>query len=119
MSRFSFNVIKSTDKVNISKITENFDKIESNGALNTDVNLKAPINHAVNTNTYGLGTSTVFGHVKIINSTTSTAYVDGEVLSAYQGKILMDAIKGKQKTITSGTAAPSGGSNGDIYIQYF
>lgn len=24
----------------------------------------------------------------------------------------------KQKTITSGTAAPSGGSNGDIYIQY-
>lgn len=24
----------------------------------------------------------------------------------------------KQKNITSGTAAPSGGSNGDIYIQY-
>lgn len=24
----------------------------------------------------------------------------------------------KQKAITSGTAAPSGGSNGDIYIQY-
>lgn len=24
----------------------------------------------------------------------------------------------KQKTITSGTAAPTGGSNGDIYIQY-
>jgi hypothetical protein len=29
------------------------------------------------------------------------------------------AINGKQKAITSGTAAPSGGSNGDIYIQYF
>lgn len=27
-------------------------------------------------------------------------------------------INAKQKTITSGTAAPSGGSNGDIYIQY-
>lgn len=26
---------------------------------------------------------------------------------------------GFQKTITSGTAAPTGGSNGDIYIQYF
>lgn len=29
------------------------------------------------------------------------------------------ALNGKQKTITRGTAAPSGGSNGDIYIQYF
>ena len=27
-------------------------------------------------------------------------------------------ITGHQKAITSGTAAPSGGSNGDIYIQY-
>lgn len=27
-------------------------------------------------------------------------------------------VKAKQNAITSGTAAPSGGSNGDIYIQY-
>lgn len=27
-------------------------------------------------------------------------------------------LSGHQKKITSGTAAPSGGSNGDIYIQY-
>lgn len=27
-------------------------------------------------------------------------------------------LNGKQKSITYGTAAPSGGSNGDIYIQY-
>ncbi len=27
-------------------------------------------------------------------------------------------LSAKQKTITSGTAAPSGGSDGDIYIQY-
>lgn len=32
---------------------------------------------------------------------------------------LTTAVNGKQKTITSGTAAPTGGSNGDIYIQYF
>lgn len=29
------------------------------------------------------------------------------------------ALNGKQKAITRGTSAPSGGSNGDIYIQYF
>lgn len=27
-------------------------------------------------------------------------------------------LNAKQKKITSGTAAPTGGSNGDIYIQY-
>ena len=32
---------------------------------------------------------------------------------------LNTALNAKQKNITSGTAAPSGGSNGDIYIQYF
>lgn len=29
------------------------------------------------------------------------------------------ALNGKQKAITRGTATPSGGSDGDIYIQYF
>lgn len=33
-------------------------------------------------------------------------------------KNLTTTVNGKQKAITSGTAAPSGGSNGDIYIQY-
>jgi hypothetical protein len=31
---------------------------------------------------------------------------------------LQTALDGKQKTITSGTAAPSGGADGDIYLQY-
>lgn len=31
---------------------------------------------------------------------------------------LQTALEGKQKTITSGTAAPSGGADGDIYLQY-
>lgn len=36
-------------------------------------------------------------------------------------QVIMSAaglLSGHQKAITSGTAAPSGGSNGDIYIQY-
>ena len=31
---------------------------------------------------------------------------------------LQTALDGKQKTITSGTAAPNGGADGDIYLQY-
>lgn len=42
-----------------------------------------------------------------------------KALSALQGKILKDEVDTKQKNITRGTATPSGGSNGDIYIQYF
>ena len=45
---------------------------------------------------------------------TSTSSVNA--LSAAMGKKLNEE---KQKKIKYGTAAPSGGSNGDIYIQYF
>jgi hypothetical protein len=43
---------------------------------------------------------------------TELGYVSG-VTSAIQAQL--DA---KQKTVTSGTDAPSGGADGDIYIQY-
>ena len=50
----------------------------------------------------------------VLTSDSATA-----ALSAKQGKNLQTQINAKQKTISRGTAAPSGGSNGDIYIQYF
>lgn len=46
---------------------------------------------------------------------TLTSSSTTESLSAAQGKNLQDT---KQKNITSGTAAPTGGVNGDIYLQY-
>ena len=61
--------------------------------------------------------------VKITDNLTSTSA--NEALSANQGRVLKEGldqahaeINNKQKTITSGTGNPSGGSNGDIYIQY-
>lgn len=71
------------------------------------------------------------------DSLTSLSAADA--LSAKQGKLLNDALTAqdtrltsaegtltalytavnqKQKTITCGTAAPSGGANGDIYLKY-
>lgn len=41
------------------------------------------------------GTPGAYGHVRIINSLTSSAYADGEALSAYQGKVLNDALNDK------------------------
>ena len=53
----------------------------------------------------------------IENVLTSTSTTNA--LSAAQGKNLKGFIDEKQKNISKGTAAPSGGNNGDIYIQYF
>lgn len=56
--------------------------------VQTAINGKAPTNHASTTTNYGIGTSTNYGHTKIINSLTTTSHSDGNALSAYQGYIL-------------------------------
>ena len=61
----------------------------------TNISGKAPKSHASTANTYGLGTTANYGHVKTINGLTQSAYADGEALSAYQGKVLKDDVDGK------------------------
>lgn len=56
-------------------------------------------------------------NVTVEDNLTSTSTENA--LSANQGKVLKGLVDGKQKTITSGTSSPSGGSNGDMYAQYF
>lgn len=55
------------------------------------------------------------------NVLTSTSITNA--LSSAQGKVLKGLVDGldssKQKAISIGSSTPSGGSNGDIYIQYF
>lgn len=63
------------------------------------------------------GIATGANKTTVENVLTSTSTTNA--LSANQGKVLKGLVDGKQKTITKGTASPSGGSNGDIYIQYF
>lgn len=50
---------------------------------------------------------------EVINDLTTGGITNA--LSAEQGKNLQT---NKQKIITNGTAAPSGGSDGDIYLRY-
>lgn len=64
------------------------------------------------------------GHTHIIaNITGLQTALDGKAAVVHTHSIsdvtgLQTALDGKQKTITSGTAAPSGGVNGDIYLQF-
>ena len=57
----------------------------------------------------------------ICGDTTIDFWVNCQNGSASAKKVTLNTaglLTGHQKAITSGTAAPSGGSNGDIYIQY-
>lgn len=76
----------------LSSIAElNFVKGVSS-AIQTQLNGKAPTNHASTGTGYGLGTTANYGHVKTRNDLNATTYVDGEALSAYQGKVLSDKL---------------------------
>jgi hypothetical protein len=50
--------------------------------------IKAPNSHASSATTYGIGTTTSYGHVKTINALTQSSHADGAALSAYQGYVL-------------------------------
>lgn len=67
---------------------------------------------------YNTRMTTIEGNVSTLSGTVSTLSSTVSGLSTSVSN-LTTTVNGKQKTITSGTAAPSGGSNGDIYIQYF
>jgi hypothetical protein len=61
----------------------------------TGAESKAPISHASAATTYGVGTTTTYGHCKTINALTTSSHSNGLALSAYQGKVLSDAIAAK------------------------
>lgn len=53
---------------------------------------KAPKSHASTATTYGIGTTTKYGHCMTIDNLTQSSYADGKALSAHQGKVLNDKI---------------------------
>jgi len=53
---------------------------------------KAPNSHASSATTYGVGTTANYGHCKTINNLTQSSHVNGNALSAYQGKVLNDLM---------------------------
>ncbi|NLD86758.1 MAG: hypothetical protein GX633_00670, partial [Clostridiales bacterium] len=58
-------------------------------------NLREPVSHLADDDTYGLGDSDMYGHCKILNILTRSTYYDGEALSAYQGYALKTLVDGK------------------------
>lgn len=48
-----------------------------------------------------------------------TVSASGATWTIDNGAVTLAKTTGLQKAITSGTAAPTGGADGDIYIQYY
>lgn len=59
-----------------------------NKAVATSLNGKAPKSHASSSTGYGVGTTSNYGHNKIIDSLDKSSLVNGESLSAHQGYVL-------------------------------
>ena len=96
-------------------------------SLQTAVNGKAPTNHASSATTYGTGTASNYGHVKLSDSTSSTSSTSGGVAATPKAvKDALDAAKsyadGKVTGLYSykGSVAtyanlPASPSTGDVY----
>lgn len=77
------------NKTNIASLDTRMGEAEGNiteaqndiNELQTTVNQKAPINHASTANTYGQGSSTNFGHLKVTDTAGSTAANTGTAAS--------------------------------------
>ena len=62
------------------------------------LNGKSDKPHAViNGDEYGKGSTSKYGHVRLVNNLGSSAFVDGEALAANQGKIINDLINTVQE----------------------
>ena len=91
----SANTKAGTNASNITQLKEDVKGIAT----------KAPISHAVNANTYGLGTSSVYGHVKLSDSTSTASSVNAGVAAtptavktAYDLANTANATAGEAKT---------------------
>ncbi len=92
-----------------------------NKIITSEVNAKAPTNHASTGTSYGVGSTSNYGHVKTINALNQASHSDGTALSAYQGKILKDLVDSKAPGTHTHTGTElrlgSSGADANVTIQ--
>ncbi len=90
------------------------------GAISTLYSTKAPTNHASQATGYGLGSSTHYGHVKIIDNLSTSTSTSGEALSAHQGYELDTRVtaleSGSSAGISFSETEPSNPSNNFMWL---
>jgi len=94
--------MKYLDKTGLTYFWSKLKSLLANKVDTTDSRLsnsRTPTSHASTSTTYGVGTTTSYGHCKTINNLTTSSHTDGNALSAYQGYLLdtnkVDKVSGK------------------------
>lgn len=84
----------------------------ANYATTSSLSGKAPTNHASSATTYGVGTDSNYGHLKITDNATNTAATSGIAISPKAVYTLTQTVNGKQDTLSSDNPLPvsSGGT---------
>ncbi len=93
----AFGKIKKAITDLISHLADTTKHITS--AERTSWNAKAPTSHASTATTYGVGTESAYGHLKITDSTASTA--EGTAASAKAIKAVADTLSSLQTSVAS------------------
>lgn len=86
----SNGLLSSGDYTKLSKVTATemgyLDGVTS--SIQTQLNGKAPTSHASSATTYGVATSSSYGHAKVIDNLTTSSINNGYALHAHQGYLL-------------------------------
>lgn len=105
--------------VNVSADKINYlDGVSSN--VQTQLNSKAPKSHASSGTTYGLGTTSTYGHVKISNgdvATTSTSNGVAAGMGHTHGDYLINAFSDTHKNDTEGTVTISDSHSNKLILK--
>ena len=101
------------NKVIYNALEEKVDNSElANYATTSSLFTRAPTSHASSTTTYGIGTDSNYGHLKITDNATNTAATSGIAISPKAVYNLTQTVNGKQNTLSSDNPLPvsSGGT---------
>lgn len=90
----SNGLLSSGDFAKLSKVTATemgyLDGVTS--SIQTQINAKAPTSHASSSTTYGVATSSSYGHAKVIDNLTTSSINNGYALHAHQGYLLNNRL---------------------------
>lgn len=91
--------LDSADYVVDSALSSSSTNPVQNNVINTALSGKAPTSHSSSATTYGVGSTSNYGHCKTVNGLTTSSHSDGLALGAYQGYVLNQNKSAKTETI--------------------
>lgn len=115
----SNGLLSSGDFTKLSKVTATemgyLDGVTS--SIQTQINAKAPTSHASSATTYGVATSSSYGHAKVIDNLTTSSTSSGYALHAHQGYLLNNRLSDVEDIICTRFTMESTTNKHDMIVK--